>query len=236
MLEPLIAAIQQAVKPEPLENGYYWSKQVYLPPKETTPSPVCISTLQGVIDYVVADIDNLIDVCHIQVAGPETVFICSELEGRHKQRSTLLQADCSHVIGSKFKFSQWHDLESFVISLQSQFAQTDERDQILSVVGSIIDEDIRETNDDGITQNVTTRSGIARKADTAIPNPVLLRPYRSFPEIEQPESPFVLRLRKNNGVQVALFESGGGSWRLSAIQSIADHLKGKLPDSITILA
>lgn len=237
MLEPLIKAIQSAVVPEVLHNGDYWSKQVYLPPAEPKAKPIQISTLTGLVDYLKADIDAKTSDMHVEVISPTTVRICNALTGRHRQRETFLVADCRDFIGNGFPFGQWLDTEQFIIALQSQFVQTEERDQIIAIVGSIVDQNVRESNDDGMTQNVITRAGIQRKEDTEVPNPITLQPYRTFPEINQPESPFVLRLRSvTGGIQAALFEAGGGAWKCQSVGAIAQYLKGRLDDSISVLA
>ena len=46
-----------------------------------------------------------------------------------------------------------------------------------------------------------------------------LRPYRTFKEIDQPESQFLLRLNENGNI--GLFEADGGMWKLEAKKSIA---------------
>ena len=50
-------------------------------------------------------------------------------------------------------------------------------------------------------------------ADVKVPNPVTLRPFRTFIEVEQPESKFIFRMRE--GGRCAIFEADGahGSWR-----------------------
>lgn len=62
----------------------------------------------------------------------------------------------------------------------------------------------------------------------AVPNPVYLKPFRTFTEITQPESAFVLRMRESGGIQVALFEADGGAWKNEAILAIKDYLEIQL--------
>ena len=80
------------------------------------------------------------------------------------------------------------------------------------------------------------KSGVASLAKATAPNPVTLRPYRTFTEVAQPSSQFVLRINKD--AELALFEADGGKWKLEAIKNIADYLKTGLEDqdNITILA
>lgn len=49
------------------------------------------------------------------------------------------------------------------------------------------------TNDNGVTQTVEARQGVALNALIEIKPRVMLRPFRTFLEVEQPESEFLLR-------------------------------------------
>jgi hypothetical protein len=105
-------------------------------------------------------------------------------------------------------------------------------------VGNIKEENVRQTGDDGVTQTVTAKSGIARVEDVSVPNPVHLAPFRTFREVSQPLSPFVLRMKqgREGGLPtVALFEADGGKWKLDAIQFIRDYLAGKI-ETVPIIA
>jgi hypothetical protein len=62
---------------------------------------------------------------------------------------------------------------------------------------------------------------------------VRLSPYRTFREIEQPRSEFLLRVRSGSSegvVNAALFEADGGAWRHTAMTSIAEYIKKELPE------
>lgn len=57
--------------------------------------------------------------------------------------------------------------------------------------------------DDGVSQVATARSGVASVGKVVVPNPISLRPYRTFLEVEQQESDFVFRMHE--GPKLALF-------------------------------
>ena len=78
--------------------------------------------------------------------------------------------------------------------------------------------------------------GVASLAQAKTPNPVTLRPYRTFNEVAQPASQFVFRINKS--ANLALFEADGGKWKLEAVERIANYLKNELASNkkITILA
>lgn len=57
-----------------------------------------------------------------------------------------------------------------------------------------------------------------------------LRPYRTFLEVEQPESAFVFRMKQDNygSVMCAVFEADGGAWKMDATQAIKEYLQREL--------
>lgn len=205
-----------------------------------TPDPVIktleVNTLTGLVDYLQKASEVEAPIIH--VVGHDEVVIFTLAEGRFRRREYPIKAKCETVLGKTFNFGQYYDSESFNVALQSLFVLTDESESVLRVVGNIKEEAVKETGDDGRTQTVTARAGIARIAEVDVPNPVTLQPYRTFREIEQPSSPFILRLRSGSGGQkptCALFEADGGKWKLTAIGRIKDWLAEKLPEA-TIIA
>ena len=59
---------------------------------------------------------------------------------------------------------------------------------------------------------------------------VRLRPFRTFLEVEQPESEFLLLVDADKGI--GLFEADGGVWKLEAKRNIADYFASHLADLI----
>lgn len=111
----------------------------------------------------------------------------------------------------------------------------------LSVAGNVENKTVANYGDDGTSQKATITKGIAGKEDVIVPNPVTLRPYRTFLEVEQPESKFIFRIREgaNGEPSFKLVEADGGLWKYKAVTSIKDYLKDHLPEallkSITII-
>jgi hypothetical protein len=129
------------------------------------------------------------------------------------------------------------DLEAFIIQLQAKFVQDANSEAILKLVSNIKDENVTTNQDDGFSQMVTVRQGPAMVSEVKVPNPVTLRPFRTFQEVEQPESPFIFRLRGGQGdPTAALFEADGGQWKLVAIQTVADYLIEALGDKVSVVA
>lgn len=238
-----VKAIQDSVATITLAVPYdeFTTRPVFLPPKEPLPVPLAINTLSGVVEYIKNGVDrgSIEDGWMIHVVDPETVTVVSGLFGRAEQRREYLRATASAVLkDAEFEYGEFYDAEEFNIKLQSVFVVNDDRERVLKLVGNIKEENVRQTGDDGVTQTVTARSGIARVEDVQVPNPVTLMPYRTFREVSQPSSDFILRLRSGHGGDMpscALFEADGGSWKLRAIQSIAAYLKENT-EGITIIA
>ena len=187
-----------------------------------------INTLNGIMDYLKSDPDedHVTTPIIVNVLSHEKVQVMSKLFGAQQREFYLEATPCNPTI----TFDRFMDVESFNIQLQSGFVRDENVEVVLRVIGNITDSQVMSYSDDGISQAVTAKKGIARVAEVPVPNPVYLRPFRTFPEIEQPESPFVLRMA--DGPKAALFCADGGAWKLQAIRSIKDYLSEKLSDQI----
>lgn len=69
------------------------------------------------------------------------------------------------------------------------------------------------TNDNGVTQTVEARQGVALNAVVEIKPRVMLRPFRTFLEVEQPESEFLLRVDPDEGSASSRLTAASGSSR-----------------------
>lgn len=204
-----------------VENQAYATKQLHhirLPKVES----LQVNSLSGFVDYINSRFDkdyfagNLVHV----VSHKEVGLISNLL--KDAGRETYITA---HAFQAGFNFGRFYGLEPFIIAMQSCFVRNDDAMAILRVIGNIKEESVRQVGDDGITQSVTARAGIAMVEEVTVPNPVKLAPYRTFMEIEQPESEFVFRMRSgDHGPECALFEADGGAWKLEAMARVKDYL------------
>lgn len=76
----------------------------------------------------------------------------------------------------------------------------------------------------------TVRTGAKTVAEGEVPSPAVLRPFRTFLEVEQPESQCVFRINERGSC--ALFEADGGLWKYHAKESIHEYLKTELKELI----
>ena len=82
----------------------------------------------------------------------------------------------------------------------------------------------------GVTQRVEARQGIALNSMVEVKPRVSLQPFRTFLEVAQPESEFLLRVEKNNGI--GFFEADGGVWKLEAKRNVAAYFDAALKDLV----
>ena len=113
----------------------------------------------------------------IQIEDPEEVNLISELNIERKRECLF---SCKAEI-SKFRFDNWYDQERFMIEIQSNFVPSSDRDVLIKFAGNVEQKNSTTFSDDGKTQVATMNVGVASKSDVIVPNPVKLRPYRTFP-------------------------------------------------------
>ncbi|GAA5416222.1 hypothetical protein Pryu01_01254 [Paraliobacillus ryukyuensis] len=184
-----------------------------------------VRSLSGLIDYLKSNFDELDNVL-IQIESATSVVAYSTLNDDYNRQKWIRAS----ALLPDFRFDSFYDSESFNIKLQSCFLDNDDRKIMLQVVGNIREEAVQTFGDDGVSQSVVARTGIAQVGDVKVPNPVMLSPYRTFVEIDQPESNFVFRMKE--GAKCALFEADSGAWELEAMDNIKDHLMRELQDLI----
>lgn len=189
-------------------------------------SSIEMSTLTSLVDYIKANVDVMAEKMIIDVKSPTEVRLYSQLN-MERDRETLVVVNARVP---EFSFNSFMDQEKFCINLQSKFIDSDDRALILKFAGTVEANTIAEYGDDGVTQKATVKTGIASKSDAIVPNPVHLRPYRTFLEVEQPASDFIFRMKqdKYDGVSCAIFEADGGAWKMNATKAIKEYLQFEL--------
>ena len=226
MLEKLYNAIRKDAAPSIVKvDGRDYADRDLYPVSTPCPDRLIVSTLTALADYLNTNVDELERgklICHVK--SHSEVAIRSALLGDFADRACYIRAELDQL---EIPFNQWKDAESFNIILQSCFAEPEglaatDKGLVLKYIGSIVAINESATADDGITQAVAVKTGISSKAVKALPNPVTLRPYRTFTEVEQPASSFIFRCRQNGegGVQFCLVEADGGAWRAEAMKRI----------------
>ena len=120
--------------------------------------------------------------------------------------------------------------EVALIELRSLCIPNEGTAYLLDLLSRMTNENSVSTNDNGVTQTVEARQGVALNAVVEIKPRVMLRPFRTFLEVEQPESEFLLRVDPDEGI--GFFEADGGIWKLEAKKNIADYFLKNMGDLI----
>jgi len=220
----------------PVADG--WEVQEPVPRKEPAPHVLAVETLSGLAQYVTENRDRLeLNTMTMVVDGPTGVVLVGPLTSPYAVRLKYAAAACSNY--GSFPFGNWIDHETLMIAAQAYLAETPAKEEFLAFVGNIRSEYVNQSTDDGVSQSVAVRKGAVLVEATVAPRRVRLAPYRTFPEIVQPESEFVLRLRgaskEGERPQFALFPADGGRWRLEAQERIAVWLHDHVPKDISII-
>ena len=197
---------------------------IYFP----TAEPIRVNNLSSLLEYIHSGVDAMADKMIIQVVSPTKVVLFSQLND-NRERETLVIADAQIP---SFNYERFIEHESFCIGVQSKFVDDPETDKalILKFAGTVEAGTVAQYGDDGISQKATIKTGIASKSEAIVPNPVRLRPYRTFAEVEQPVSDFIFRMNQSSGVSCAIFEADGGAWKNAAMNNICKYLKESLPE------
>jgi len=216
-------------KPVTVDERKYWSidGRAIKPP---TVSPVSdVQSLDALLSALEApELKGLTADClgalQIVVTAPRYVSIVSAPDNTWAQRDKYIEAEWR---GDKFQFGTYLDVEEFIVKAQCGFVESDTKAAMIAHVSSIRGEEVTNNVDDGVSQTVLVEDRLNRKTNASLTPILSLRPYRTFPEVKQPESLFLLRMRKREDKvpQVALFEADGGLWVSQAVRNIAAYIR-----------
>jgi hypothetical protein len=229
MIKEALQYIVNLGKTEVLDiDGRKYTTTGIEPVKEPYVQPLCISTLTGLIDYIKSDIDGIKTPYLIEIFNPTNVTLCSPLYGKFEQRKVFVKVEAQLP---RIPLNEFLPQESFIISLQSCFVRNDSEKykdifELIRCASSVSKNSEITAEDNGITQSASMKSGVYLANRENLPNPVILEPYRTFLEVDQPHSEFVFRVQ--DGPRFGLFEADGGAWKAQSIQNIKEYLKENL--------
>lgn len=224
MIKKALEYIVGLNKPELVEVGgeTYSDKDLYRVKHNPKAETLRLNTLTSLMDYIESGTDKMADKMILHVENPELVLLMSKLD-EDRERETLIQAMAKIP---EFSFGRFIPHEEFCVALRSRFIETEDQKLLLKFAGTVEAGTVAQYSDDGVTQKATVKTGIASKGDAVVPGLVTLKPYRTFINLEQPESRFLFRMRDGaNGVECALFEADGGAWKDEARASVHNYLE-----------
>lgn len=206
---------------EPVEPPLYVTKQLRL------------SSLDALVKVVKTECQAVLrdyraGVYYISVPSPTQVEVYSTpRRDLRSQRRELCVAEAVDIPGFR---DRTYEYEAAIIALRSRFAPSEDQAYVLDLMGHLVSEQTVQTEDDGITQRVQVNAGVQMTRITQVKPIVRLRPYRTFQEVFQPESEFLIRLDGNRNLTIS--EADGGMWRLEARKTIKSYLESAFVDEI----
>lgn len=229
MLKAMIEKIAEMAAPKTMEvDGFVYSSKDMQLIHEKKKSPSCISVtgLDSICKLVRNEAEHIGRKIFVRVSDYREVSVFTTLDG-DEERFYLYKcsADTPNVTMGRFM-----SYENAIIEIRSLYIPNDDTKYLLSLLSSISNESKVTSSDNGVTQKVEAKAGIALSSMVEVKPRVLLRPFRTFIEVEQPESEFLLRIDQNGCI--GLFQADGGVWKLEATRNVAGYFENELKDLI----
>ena len=139
------------------------------------------------------------------------------------RREYLYKAVATDVPGWDGKVSL--PFEEALIALRTRFQPATDTEYALRLLSNITTGGKVTYNDNGVATSVVTKKGIDLQSNEAIKPIIKLRPYRTFQEVAQPESQFLIRINERN---ITFIEADGGMWKLEARNTVKKYLEEAL--------
>lgn len=127
--------------------------------------------------------------------------------------------------------------EEAMIALRTRFQPTPDTEYALKLLSEITTGAKITFNDNGVATSVVTKKGIDLQSNQAIRPIITLKPYRTFQEVEQPASQFLIRVSDRG---ISFIEADGGMWKLTARETIKAYLEeafaAEIRDGVVVVA
>lgn len=236
MIKEAIDRILDLAKPsqfkfEELNGALFSDRRMFPIEPHNTPlqAMINVKTLSGVTDFLLSDEGKECreNGCTVHVKNYDDVVVFSGVSEYHRCRhfyvGAVFQADM-------FPFGRYLSQEDFIIQASSKFVLTSALSDVLKIVSSVRTCDKATCSDDGISQTVTVTNQMKRLEETKAKPFHELEPFRTFREVKQPRSRFLLRSKQDGDrmPMFALYEADNSQWKLDAMRYIQSFIEGIL--------
>ena len=238
MLKEFVQHIQETAKPQIVEIGgvtYIVNqdgniKEVF--PRAVLPDTLPLNSLDALVKLVKTEFVRQIlgDKTVLYITVPDHLTVRCFGHPDYDQRAVrpvYYEANATDVPG-------WDErvqlpFEEMQIALRTRFQETADTPYIQKLLTEISTGAKITFNDNGVATTVVTKKGIDLQNNETIRPIITLRPYRTFQEIDQPESVFLIRINERG---ISFIEADGGMWKLKARQTVKAFLEDKLANEI----
>ena len=194
------------------------------------PDTLDLNSLDALVTMVRTEASEMDAPLYIAVPDCKTVRCFGQSRDYDERcfRQVYYEAHATDVPGWDQKVTL--GFEEAQIALRTRFQETPDTLYAMKLVSDISLGAKVIYNDNGIATSVTTQKGVALQTNEQIRPLVKLRPYRTFQEVEQPESIFLIRVSDRG---ISFIEADGGMWRLTARETIKKYLEGRLEQEVS---
>lgn len=229
MLKAMIEKIENMAAPRTfeLEGKTYSNKELHLVhEKKRQIREIELTGLDSVCKMIRNESEMVGLRLFVQIVNHKTVKVFSTFDVDYDRQSLYYcTADVPGVTTGRYL-----SYDAAVVELRSLYIPNEGTEYLLQLLSSITKESKVTSSDNGVTQKVEAKSGIALNSLVTVRPRVMLRPFRTFIEVEQPESEFLLRI--NDRGEIGIFPADGGVWKLEATRNVADYFEAQLEDLI----
>ena len=154
-----------------------------IPPHVDRPDCISVSGLDSICKLIRTELEKVGTTIMVQVKSNDTVEVMTTYLSDFS-RNTLYRAKAD----APGLYTGFRGREVALIELRSLCIPNEGTAYLLDLLSRMTNENSVSTNDNGVTQTVEARQGVALNAVVEIKPRVMLRPFRTFLEVEQPES------------------------------------------------
>ena len=236
MIKEAIEKIQEMSRSTVLTiegHNYLFSGDSYseVKPDIEYPDSVILTSLDAVVQMIKTELtrDRAFPApLFVQVPTHERIEVFTEPSDKLRyERVTAYVAKATDIPGWEAEKSMTFD--TAMIALRTRFQHTVDVDYALALLNDLTTGSKVTYNDNGVATSVVTKTGVALQSNQPIRPIIKLKPYRTFQEVDQPESEFLIRINERG---ITFVEADGGMWKLAARNNIKAWLAEKLAEEI----
>lgn len=227
-IQELVEKANDKFETHEIDGDLYVNQELYKVKPETCRT-TNLSSLAALIDFTRATVEKNKE----QFAMPlqiktsyNTIYLESSLD-HNMDRNYIAEVN---PILPRIYFDQWMGMEQFIIQLQTCFADSQNKQALIELVSKMTDETKVTMTDDGMSQKVTVSKGTGLKEATVMQPIVKLIPYRTYQEVEQVETMYLIRVK--DGGELRIMEADGGMWKMEAQRRVSAYLRAELANLI----
>jgi hypothetical protein len=229
MLKSFVEKLTELATPKTYETegAVYASRELFfIDDKKRRPRCIDVTGLDSICKLVRNEAGHIGRQIFVRVSDYKEVSVFTTLDS-DEERFYLYKcaADTPSVTMGRFL-----PYENAVIEIRSLYIPTPDTDYLLKLLASVSTESKVTSSDNGVTQKVEAKAGIALSTLVEVKPRVVLKPFRTFVEVDQPESEFLLRISDKG--EIGLFPADGGVWKLEATRNVAGYFEKELHDLI----